>query len=140
MRGGGEGVTNGTGLLLCQTADSRTEESLAGPVRGGTGGFASLHSLDILRPLFGLFRPYSESLGSAGFWATQYHTTRIRLACACMCMQISFKCMLAFQLWSLGRGHSVLGKEPPTIVQVRITMQLFSAHDGYYLQFSWNTR
>lgn len=80
MRGGGEGVTNGTGLLLCQTADSRTEESLDGPVRGGGGGFASLHSLDILRPLFGLFRPYSESLGSAGFLSTQYHT--------CMCMHV----------------------------------------------------
>lgn len=71
-------------FTVVPNADSRTEESLPGPPRGGSGGgFASLHSLDILRPLFGLFRPYSESFGSAGFWPTQHnsHTT-------CMCMHV----------------------------------------------------
>lgn len=66
----------------------------------------------------------------------QHNTTRIRLACACK--SASSAC------WHFNCGHWAEGTQywvnPPTIVQVRITMQLFSAHDGYYLQFAWSTR
>lgn len=132
MRGGGEGVTNGTGLLLCQTADSRTEESLPGPLRRGGGGFASLHSLDILRPLFGLFRPYSESLGSAGFWATQYHTTRIRLACACK--SASSAC------WHFSCGHWAEGtrywaKSRPQLCKSALQCSFFRRMTGITCNF-----
>lgn len=84
---------------------------------------------------FGLIRNLS-ALPVFGQHNTTQHAYDLQVH-ACACKSASSAC------WHFSCGHWAEGTQywlkPPTIVQVRITMQLFWVHDGYYLQFAWST-